>query len=198
MSYGMLSMIFLCYRITCLWFCNKRFYNKKGHYLCQTLYNNINYMYITRYIILPNSYRYISIDIHIYRYDWGLCSWKWTLYSDISKLKLNNNPSSSSWLSFSNAPQSHNIFMISLIPTIHICLLLKNCIYFLERGEGKEKERERIIDVQEKHPLFASHMPPTGEPLVCRLMLSPLSHISQGTSAFNRFGISSPIKVKKT
>ena len=25
-----LSVILLCYRITCLWFCNKRFYNKKG------------------------------------------------------------------------------------------------------------------------------------------------------------------------
>ena len=25
-----LSVILLCYRISCLWFCNKRFCNKKG------------------------------------------------------------------------------------------------------------------------------------------------------------------------
>ena len=30
--------------------------------------------------------------------------------------------------------------------------------YFLERREGREKERN--IDVQEKHCLVASHMPP--------------------------------------
>ena len=30
---------------------------------------------------------------------------------------------------------------------------------FLERGEGREKERERNIDVPEKHRLVASHMP---------------------------------------
>ena len=32
-----LSVILLCYRITWLWFCNKRLCNKKGHYLCLTL-----------------------------------------------------------------------------------------------------------------------------------------------------------------
>ena len=37
-----LPMILLCNRITCLWFCSKRFYNKKGCYLCWTLYI-INY-----------------------------------------------------------------------------------------------------------------------------------------------------------
>ena len=31
-----LSVILLCYRITCFSFCNK-----KGHYLCQTLYYNV-------------------------------------------------------------------------------------------------------------------------------------------------------------
>ena len=35
---GCLNVILLCYRITCLWFCSKRFCDKKGHYLCQTLY----------------------------------------------------------------------------------------------------------------------------------------------------------------
>ena len=43
MSYGVLECDRLCFRITCLWFCNKRFgivYQliKKGHYLCWTLY----------------------------------------------------------------------------------------------------------------------------------------------------------------
>ena len=32
---------------------------------------------------------------------------------------------------------------------------------FSERGEGREKEKEKNIDVQEKHQLLASHMPPT-------------------------------------
>ena len=31
---------------------------------------------------------------------------------------------------------------------------------FLERGEGKEKERERNIDVKEKHQLVSSHTGP--------------------------------------
>ena len=39
----------------------------------------------------------------------------------------------------------------------------KNFIYlFLERGEGREKERERSINVGEIHQLVAFHMPPTG------------------------------------
>ena len=33
---------------------------------------------------------------------------------------------------------------------------------FLERGEGKEKERERNIDMREIHQSVASHPPPTG------------------------------------
>ena len=33
-------------------------------------------------------------------------------------------------------------------------------IYFLERGEGRKKERERNINVKEKHQLVASHMHP--------------------------------------
>ena len=37
-----------------------------------------------------------------------------------------------------------------------------NCIYlFLERGEGREKERERNINVWKIHQLVASWMPPT-------------------------------------
>ena len=43
--------------------------------------------------------------------------------------------------------------------------ILKNFIYlFLEREEGREKEREKNIDVWEGHLLVASLMPPTGEP----------------------------------
>ena len=33
----------------------------------------------------------------------------------------------------------------------------------LERGEGRKKERERNIDVQEIHLSFASHTPQTGD-----------------------------------
>ena len=33
-----LSVILLCYRMTCLLFYNKRFCNKKQHYVCRTLY----------------------------------------------------------------------------------------------------------------------------------------------------------------
>ena len=48
----------------------------------------------------------------------------------------------------------------------------KDFIYlFLERGEGKEKEGARKIDVQEKQPSVASHTPPTRDlalkPSVC-------------------------------
>ena len=34
---------------------------------------------------------------------------------------------------------------------------------FLERGEGREKERGRNIDMQEKHQSAASCTPPTGD-----------------------------------
>ena len=74
------------------------------------------------------------------------------------------------------------------------------CIFedylFLERGEGREKERERNINVWEIHWLVASCMPSTGDLirnpdkaltwnwtsdlLVCKLALSPLGHTSQG------------------
>ena len=43
-------------------------------------------------------------------------------------------------------------------------IFLKDFIYlFLERREGREKERERNIYVQEMHQLVASCTPPTGE-----------------------------------
>ena len=34
---------------------------------------------------------------------------------------------------------------------------------FAERSEGREKKRKRNTDVQEKHSLVASRMPPTGD-----------------------------------
>ena len=63
-------------------------------------------------------------------------------------------------------------------------------------GEGKEKKRERNIDVQEKHWPVASRTTPAGgldhnpgmvpdlelsqRPSVCGMMPNPLSHTSQG------------------
>ena len=75
-------------------------------------------------------------------------------------------------------------------PTAHF--FLKDFIYlFLERGEGREKERERNISVWLPlvHPLLGTcpatqACPLTGnrtsDPLVIRLALNPLSHTSQG------------------
>ncbi|KAF6114729.1 hypothetical protein HJG60_010663 [Phyllostomus discolor] len=73
-------------------------------------------------------------------------------------------------------------------------------IYFLERGEGREKKKERNINVQEKHQLVASCTPPTGDLAhnpgmcpdqnqtcdlsVCRTMPNPLSHTSQDLKVF--------------
>ena len=34
---------------------------------------------------------------------------------------------------------------------------------FVESGAGREKEKERNINVREKHPSVASHTPPTGD-----------------------------------
>ena len=68
----------------------------------------------------------------------------------------------------------------------------KDFIYFfLERGEGKEKKRERNINVclLLMHPILgtwpatqacAMTRNQTSDPLVCRLALNPLSHTSQG------------------
>ena len=70
--------------------------------------------------------------------------------------------------------------------------IFKDFIYlFLERGEGREKERERDINVWMflKRPLLetwptiqacALSGNQTSDPLVHRPALNPLSHISQG------------------
>ena len=75
---------------------------------------------------------------------------------------------------------------------------LKDFIYlFLERGEGREKERERNVHVREKHYLVAYLACPqlgtwpatqacalngnrTCDLLVHKSALNPLSHTSQG------------------
>ena len=62
---------------------------------------------------------------------------------------------------------------------------------FLERGKGREKKRERNINVwlPLAHPLLGTWPATqacaltgnrTGDPTVCRPVLNPLSHISQG------------------
>ena len=74
--------------------------------------------------------------------------------------------------------------------------LLKIIYLSLERGEGKEKERERNINVwlPPTHPSLGIQpatqacsptWQQTNDPLVCRLALSPLSHISQGWHEFS-------------
>ena len=64
----------------------------------------------------------------------------------------------------------------------------KDFIYlFLETGEGREKERERNINVglSLMLPLLGTwpttqECALTADPLVCRLVLNPLSHTNQG------------------
>ena len=68
---------------------------------------------------------------------------------------------------------------------------LKNILFILERGEGREKERQININMclSPAHPLLgtwpatqACALPgnQTRDHLVCRLALNPLSHTSQG------------------
>ena len=92
-------------------------------------------------------------------------------------------------------PKLSALFLFSKDSLFH--LLFFNCL-FLER-EGKEKERERNISVQEKHQcVVASRTPSVGtwpatqacaltrnwtsDLLILRPALSPLSHSSQGSS----------------
>ena len=69
---------------------------------------------------------------------------------------------------------------------------------FLERGERREKERERKIDVYLPlaHPLLGTWPTTqacaltgnqTGDPLVLRPTLNPLSHTSQGKNNYVLF-----------
>ena len=77
--------------------------------------------------------------------------------------------------------------------SLKILSFFKDVIYlFLERGERREKERERNINVRLfiVHPLLGTWPATqacalsgnwTSNPLVCSLVLNPLSHTSQGT-----------------
>ena len=59
-----------------------------------------------------------------------------------------------------------NLKLVMLNTSIYILIIIffKNVIHsFLERGEEREKERERNIHVLEKHWLVASSMPPAGD-----------------------------------
>ena len=74
----------------------------------------------------------------------------------------------------------------------------RTCILILERWEGREKERERNIDVREKHQSGASHKRPdqgpnlqcaltrnrTGDLLLCSMMPNQLSHTGQSSKFF--------------
>ena len=76
-------------------------------------------------------------------------------------------------------------------------IFLKYFIYlFLDRGEGREKKRERNINVW--LPLVCPQLATwpvtqacaltrnqTGDPLIRRPVLNPLSHISQGQKYFS-------------
>ena len=75
--------------------------------------------------------------------------------------------------------------------------ILKRFDFFLERGERREKERERNIDVREKQsvslPHNQFHTPPqlgTWSATQARAPTSPLSHTSQGrTWVFENRGL---------
>ena len=81
-----------------------------------------------------------------------------------------------------------------------IFIFFKDFIYlFLERGEEKEKDRERNIHVllPLECPLLGTWPATqacaltgngTGDPLVCRLVLHPLSHTSQGPMTISEVG----------
>ena len=57
--------------------------------------------------------------------------------------------------------------------------IFKDFIYLsLERGEGREKGKERNIDVREKHPAPASCMPPA-EDLACNRGMCPDQELNQ-------------------
>ena len=87
------------------------------------------------------------------------------------------------------------LFCISIGKTVSFAFFKKDFIYFIFRGEGREKERARNINVC--LPLANSQLGTwpgtqacaltgnqTGNPLVPRPALSPQSHNMQGSSGF--------------
>ena len=84
--------------------------------------------------------------------------------------------------SFNSTLSGKHLFCPSILKKI-----FKRFYLFIDRGEGRERERERSINVW--MPLACSQLgilPATQacDPLVCRLALNPLSHTSQGQSWF--------------
>ena len=84
---------------------------------------------------------------------------------------------------------THRCFPLSLLLSLKInkvfflshqnlWFFLKILFLFLERGERREKERERKIDVQEKHQLITSLMSPTGD-LACNPGMCPEWELNQ-------------------
>ena len=70
-----------------------------------------------------------------------------------------------SWLTFELLRELVNIWKSDLILPFYAHLLFfKDFIYFvLEKREGREKERQRNIDVREIHGAVASHRPAAGD-----------------------------------
>ena len=107
-------------------------------------------------------------------------------------LSANNGSTSNKW----SGRCSRKSFIRNRASHTFTLLFFKDYLFILDRGEGREKERERNINV------WLPHMPPTGDltwpatqahaltgnrtgnPLVHRLVLNPLSHTSQGTFTF--------------
>ena len=135
---------------------------------------------------------------------WGRCS---SQYQDT--LLLFSNIYISSLLGFSILSLSANVALplvysfhfvrLTLITILHsqsLFFFFKDFIYlFVERGEGRKKERERNINVwlPLTHHLLGTWPATqacavtgywTSNPLVHRLALNPLSHISQVHSSF--------------
>ena len=94
-------------------------------------------------------------------------------------------------MSLVSSAKSHKSRVIHLF--FNLYYFLKDFMYlFLEKGEGREKERERNISVwlpltrsklgtgyaTQAHVLTGNR---TSNPLVCRPALKPLSHSSQGS-----------------
>ena len=79
------------------------------------------------------------------------------------------------------------------LPTPPSWPVVEDLLFILDRGEGREKERERSnsvwLPLVHPTPLLGAWSATqacaltgnqTGDPLVCKLALYPLSHTSQG------------------
>ena len=114
------------------------------------------------------------------RYAWWWCQWKWESKNPLLH-KINENTSKNCQNHFFKTLKIDHRFF-------------KGFIYlFLERGEGREKKRQRTIDVWlplARPPLWtwpttqacALTGNQTDDLLVSRMAFNPLSHTSQGLS----------------